>query len=182
MLLALAAGCAVTSPSAAKGPARCVHRQEDQLASGPSTGTKPWTIAASIHNNGSCNSWLFEVSVSPFGTRVGSWRSGWGIPAGGSLPGKFRIGAVDEAGNGRQAFGGIVAARVSTIELVTSRGQPDLHRTPQGRRQLRRPLLLRVTRRQGKRPRGAGPSIHGPPRHKSNPVARVVAYPVSLAR
>jgi hypothetical protein len=63
------------------------------------------------------------VRVSPFGTRAGSWRSGWGIPAGGSLPGKFRIGAVDEAGNGRQAFGGIVAARVSTIELVTSRGR-----------------------------------------------------------
>lgn len=123
LLLALVAGCAAASPSAAKGQTGCIHHQEDQLASGPSTGTKPWTITAAIHNNGSCDRWFFEVGVSPFGTRAGSWRSGWSIPAGGSLPGKFRIAAADEAGDGREVFGGIVAARVSTIELTTSRGR-----------------------------------------------------------
>ncbi len=99
---------------------RCIHPQKHLIAEGKNPNGKRWTVTGSVHDNGSCRSWLFSMDFRPSGTLKGSSRWGWRIPAGGHLSIKFTINAQDESAGSVRAFYGAVGKRVKTIDLTTS--------------------------------------------------------------
>ena len=98
----------------------CIHHQRHLIAKGRTSEEKPWTVMATIRNNGSCNYWLLGMEFFPSGTYAGSWRGAWGIPAGGHLPQSFTISAQDESEGSKRAFSGVVSARVKAVVLTMS--------------------------------------------------------------
>jgi hypothetical protein len=79
-------------------------------------------VRAGVRNNSDCQHWLLSVGFNPAGSPPGSWRYGWGIPAGGHLPDRFTISARDEGEGAERVVGGTVGARVRSIELLMSKG------------------------------------------------------------
>jgi hypothetical protein len=101
---------------------RCIHRQQHLIADGRNPNGKRWTVTASVHNNGSCRSWLFSMDFRPSGTVRGSSRWGWRIPSGGHLSAKFTINAQDESAGSSRVFYGAVGKRVKSVGLTMSKG------------------------------------------------------------
>lgn len=97
---------------------QCIHPQKHLIASGKNPNDKRWTVTGSVHDNGSCQSWLFSMDFRPSGTIKGSSRWGWRIPAGGHLSPKFTMNAHDESAGSVRVFYGAVGERVKTIELI----------------------------------------------------------------
>jgi hypothetical protein len=99
---------------------QCIHPQKHLIAAGKNPNGKRWTVTGSVHNNDSCQSWLFSMDFRPSGTLKGSSRWGWRIPAGGHLSPKFTMNAQDESAGSSRVFYGSVGNRVKTIDLTTS--------------------------------------------------------------
>jgi hypothetical protein len=99
---------------------QCIHPQKHLIAEGKNPNDKHWTVTGLIHDNGSCQSWLFSMDFRPSGTLKGSSRWGWRIPAGGHLSPEFTMNAQDESAGPIRVFYGAVGSRVKTIDLTTS--------------------------------------------------------------
>jgi len=112
------------SPKEASGSGKCVQPQKKLVDSGENPSGDPWTITATIRENGSCGSWLFGSRFVPSGTARGSFAFEWGIPAGGHLSDRFTIGARDEMASSGRVFGGTVSGRVTRIVARMSSGEP----------------------------------------------------------
>lgn len=101
---------------------QCIHAQKHLIAAGKNPNDKGWKVTGSVHDNGSCESWLFSMDFRPSGTLKGSSRWGWRIPAGGHLSPKFTMNAQDESAGPIRVFYGAVGERVREIVLTTSSG------------------------------------------------------------
>lgn len=110
--------------TAGKGKGACIQPKQHKIAKGSSDSHKEmWTVSASIRNNDGCKSWLLGLKFEPFGPSGPSWRAGWGIPTGGSIPKGFPISAEDLVGAGSRSFSGIAGTLVKEIEVTTNRGE-----------------------------------------------------------
>lgn len=111
-----------SSSASRRGGSGCIRPQKKLLASGQSPHGAHWTVRAGIRNNGDCRDWLLTVGFNPAGAPAGSWRHSWGIPAGGDLPDGITIVARDTTEGAERAVGGVVGARIRTVEFVMSKG------------------------------------------------------------
>jgi hypothetical protein len=117
----------------------CGHRQP--VAHGDSPRGIPWTVTASIRDNGrNCSAWLlgfefrsgrkpypyshsWEAETNKHIPTPGSFSWGWGIPAGGHLPNDFTISGQDENEGSERVFAGAAGGSVKSITLTMSSGQ-----------------------------------------------------------
>lgn len=119
----------------------CKHRQP--IAHGDSPNGIPWTVAASIRDNGrNCSAWLlgfeFRPDRKPYSQSweakakaelhrqfpmPGSFSWGWRIPAGGHLPNDFMISGRDAYEGSERVFAGAAGGSVKSITLTMSSGR-----------------------------------------------------------
>jgi hypothetical protein len=117
----------------------CEHRQP--IAHGISPSGTPWTVTASIRDNGSnCSAWLlgfeFRPDRKPYShswerevertkqvTMPGSFSWGWGIPPGGHLPNDFTISGQDAYEGSERVFAGAAGGGVESITLTMNSGR-----------------------------------------------------------